>query len=504
MSTIRRQSIFSSAIVYLGFVLGALNTYLCTRQGGFTQTEYGLIGIFGSIANIMFSFANLGMQAYINKFYPYYDDNLPKKQNDLMTWALTLGICGFGLVLISGFVFKNLVIRKFGEHSAELLTYYYWVFPFGFGLTIYSLLEAYAWQVKKSVFTNYLREFQFRLVTTVLIVLFLTGVLKSFDPFIKLYSFGYIIIALTLLVYLVYTKKIYFRFSVSRVTRKFRKKIATLAAFIWGGAMLHNVAPVFAPIVLASIMSKGLADTAPFILAQYMTSSMQAPQRGTIAASLAPLSKAWKDKDLKKINLIYHRSAINQLIFAAVIFLLIWLNFSDAVVTFHLQKNYLASQYVFLFLGLNCVIDMGTGLNGQIIGTSTLWRFDFFSGIILMTISLPLTYILAKSTGIVGPAIATLIAFSVYNTIRYVFLLKKFGMQPFDAKTAYTLLLAGADFFICYYLFAGRQGIFWLILRSLTCIAIYFPAIIYFRLSPDVIPVWQTIKKRMGIKKING
>ena len=501
MSTIRRQSIFSSGIVYFGFALGFLNTYLFTRQGGFTQTQYGLTGIFISIANIMFSFANLGMQAYVYKFYPYYNDNLPKKQNDLITIGLLVATIGFVLVLLGGITFKSLVIRKFGEHSAELVKYYYWIFPFGFGLTIYSLLESYAWQKKESVFTSYLREVQFRIFTAILIVFFITGIFRSFDAFIKFYAFGYLIIAITLLTYLITKKEIHFTFSISRVTKKFRKKIITLAALIWSGSLLHNVAAVFAPIVIAAVMKDGLAFAAVFTLGQFMTSIMQAPQRGIIAASMAHLSKAWKDKDLKKINLIYHRSSINQLIFSAGIFLLIWLNFTDGILSFHLQKNYLEARYVFFFLGLNCIIDMGTGLNAQIIGTSTFWRFDFITGVILLTISLPLTYILTKATGIVGPAIATLIAFTVYNFIRYIFLLRKFNMQPFDAKTIYTILLAAADFLICHYLFSSHHGIVWIILRSATFIAIYFPAIIYLKLSPDVLPVWETIKKRLGINK---
>jgi O-antigen/teichoic acid export membrane protein len=498
MSTIRRQSILSSGIVYLGFALGALNTYLFTRQGGFTQEEYGLTGLFVSIANVMYSVANLGMQAFVYKFYPYYDDNLPKRKNDLMTWALLFANTGFILVVFGGIIFKSLVIQKFGEHSSELVKYYYWIFPFGFGLTMYSLLEAYSWQLKKSVFTNYLKEFQFRAFTTILITLFLTGILKSFDPFIKLYSFGFIIIAITLFLYLLTKKEIFFTFSISRVTKKFRKKIFILAGFIWSGALLHNVASVFAPIVLASVMPKGLADAAPFILAQYMTSLMQAPQRGIIAASLAPLSKAWKDKDYHKINLIYHRSSINQFIFSAGIFVLIWLNFTDGISVFHLQKDYLDARFVFLFLGINCIIDMGTGLNAQIIGTSTLWRFDFITGIVLLAINLPLTYILAKTTGIVGPAIANLISFATYNFIRYIFLLKKFKMQPFDRKTIYALLVVSLDFLICYYLFADQQGILWIILRSFSFIALYVAGIIYLDLSPDVSPVWQTIRKRLG------
>jgi hypothetical protein len=53
---------------------------------------------------------------------------------------------------------------------------------------------------------------------------------------------------------------------------------------------------------------------------------LQAPQRGIIASSTAALAQAWKDKDMAKINRIYHRSSINQLIFAVGMFTLIYKN----------------------------------------------------------------------------------------------------------------------------------------------------------------------------------
>ena len=201
MSTIRRQSIISSVIVYSGFALGAVNTLLYGRW--LAPDQYGLItGIFISFGNIMFALANMGTVPYITKFYPYYHDNLQPKENDLMGRALLFAICGFALVTASGIVFKPLVIRKFGANSAALIKYYYWIFPFGFGLTVYSVLEAFGWQVKTSVLTNYLREFQWRLFNLVLIGLLVAGVLTSFGLFIKLYAFSYLFIALILGVYL--------------------------------------------------------------------------------------------------------------------------------------------------------------------------------------------------------------------------------------------------------------------------------------------------------------
>ncbi|MDP4132105.1 MAG: oligosaccharide flippase family protein [Bacteroidota bacterium] len=499
MSTIRRQSILSSGIIYIGFALGFLNTYLFTREGGFTPDQYGLTGIFIAIANVFNAFANLGMQAYIYKFYPYYHDNLQVRDNDMITWALLTSLLGFLMVMGAGYIFEDLVIRKFGEHSAELITYYSWIFPFGFGLTIYSLLEAYAWQLKKSVLTTFLREMLFRLFTTILIILVFTRVIRDFNLFIKLYALTYILLALTLLFILIRTRQIHFTFRISRVTRKFHKKIVVLSSFIWSGGLIYNISIVFDTIVIAAVMPNGLAFAGIFTLAQNVASLIQAPQRGIIAASVGPLSRAWKDKDYEKIKRIYQRSSINQLLFACGIFVLIWLNFTDGVKTFHLQRNYLQAQQVFIFLGLIRIVDMGTGVNSQIIGTSTFWRFEFFTGMILLAITLPLNYVLTKKMGVVGPAIATLIALTIYNTIRYFFLLRKFNMQPFNIRTLFTLVLALSGYYATHLLLEDVHGLTGLILRTLMFIGIYASGALLLKLSPDIIPVWNTLKKKMTI-----
>ena len=80
MSTIRRQSIISSFVVYIGFALGFFNTYLYTREGGFSKEEYGLIGIFIAVAQLMYSIANVGMADFLTKFFPYYKAHLPPKK----------------------------------------------------------------------------------------------------------------------------------------------------------------------------------------------------------------------------------------------------------------------------------------------------------------------------------------------------------------------------------------------------------------------------------------
>jgi O-antigen/teichoic acid export membrane protein len=394
------------------------------------------------------------------------------------------------------------VIRKYGTNSPDLVKYYYYVFPFGLGLTLFTILEAYAWQLKKSVLTNFLREIQFRLLTTLLIVLSFTGIIASFDLFIKIYSFTFLVVAIILLGYLVFTKHISLTFSVSSVSKKFFKKIIALISFVYGGSLVFTISMVIDTIIIAAVLPDGLALAGVYTLAQNIASLIQAPQRGVISSSIGPLSKAWKDKDMPKISRIYHSSSINQLLFSVVMFSLIWLNFDDAVLNFHLQHRYLEAAWVFFFIGLMRIVDMGTGVNSQIINTSTLWRFDFITGMILLSFTLPLNYILTKYYyGVIGPAIANLITFTVYNSIRYWFLYKKFRLQPFTVKTVYCILLGIGVFYCCFFLCKTMHGFVGMILRSVLFIIFYAAGTKLLNLSPDVKPVWQTFQKKLGIKK---
>lgn len=498
MSDIRRQSIISTIVIYAGFAVGVVNTYLFTKQGLFTEDQYGLTQTLIQMATAMMSFSMFGMTSYIYKFFPYYNDRLQPKHNDMITIALVVSTIGFLVVLIAGSFLKGTVIKLFGKNSPGVVTYYSLAFVLSFGLTIYSILEAYAWNFRKAILTNFLREFLWRFLTTIFILLFVLGIVKSFDGFLKLFSLTYVVLAFVLISYLIYTKKLYFRFSFSNVSKKFAKKIITLCALVYSGSVIFTLQGVLDTLFVASL--HGTAKAGVFSLAQFIATVIQVPQRGVISAAIPILSKAWKEKDYAAIQRVYKRTSLNQLIFGLGIFILIWLNFTDAVVTFGLKDSYLAAYYAFIIMGFYRVIDMGTGVNSQIIGTSTYWKFEFFSGVLLLALMLPLNYFLTKKFAIVGPALANLISITVYNAVRVWFLWYKFKMQPFSKETIYTLLIAFATGAFCFWSLESIHGFTGLFLRSILFMLLYGAAVIYFKLSPDVLPVWETVKKRLGIK----
>jgi len=499
MSKIRRQSIFSSFVIYFGFAIGLLNTYFFVRPDFFSEDAYGLYNVFNSLALLICTLSAFAMPSFVFKFYPYYKDHLAPGKSDMITWALIVGTIGFALLLILGVTFQHVIVRKYSANSLLFVNYYYWIFPLGFGLTIYTILEAYAISLHKSVLATFLREVEWRLLTSIFILLYVSGLI-NFDTFIKLYAFTYPGIALTLLIYLLITKQIHFTSRISKVTKRFLKKIATFTVFLYSGTLIFTISLVFDTLVIASVLNDGLKKAGIFGLATLLTSVIQAPQRGIISASISHLSRAWKEKDMGRIQRIYERSSINQLIFATLLYVLILLNYREAVVTLGLNEDYLLGFDAFIFLGLTRIVDMGTGVNAEIMGTSNYWRFQLVSGIVLLTLMLPLTYFFAKEFDILGPAIANFISISIYNAIRMIFLWKKFRLQPFNRQTLYTILTATTVYIICHYLFSSVHGWAGLFSRSAAAAILFITVVVFFRFSPDIDPVWETVKKRLGIK----
>src|SRR6478609_10762503 len=133
MGNIRKQTIISSILVYIGFFIGFINNYFYTTKQPFgffksgqifTPDQYALTRIFFDFAQIMFAFGALGVIPVVYKFYPYYKDNLEEKKIDLMTWAMLFSLLGFILVLCSGIYFEPLIVRKFSERSMLVVDYY--------------------------------------------------------------------------------------------------------------------------------------------------------------------------------------------------------------------------------------------------------------------------------------------------------------------------------------------------------------------------------------------
>ena len=144
---------------------------------------------------------------------------------------------------------------------------------------------------------------------------------------------------------------------------------------------------------------------------------------------------------------------------------------------------------------------MGTGVNGQIIGTSTYWRFELWTSLLLTALIIPLSYYLTVKYGLIGPAIANLVSFTIYNFTRYWFLLNRFALQPFSYKTIEVILLAVIIYSLVHFTMNEVEGLAGLFGRTIVFSGFFGAAIYYRNISPDIKPVVHSILKRTSLSK---
>jgi O-antigen/teichoic acid export membrane protein len=426
MGVIQQQGTKSSIFLLIGFAIGAVNTIFLFPKL-FTQAEYGLTRALIDTATILSSLATLGSLPVIYKFYPFYRSHTRPKENDLPFITAVICLTGFLLICLAGFIFKDFIIRKLGK-SPLFAEYFYLVYPFTFLMLAFSWMESFGWSFKKTVTTNFLRETMVRVVTTVLILLIVGGLITHVQ-FINLFSLLYLIPVLILFSILVSTKQWKFNFRISKVTRRFKGKMFAFGLFVFGASFLNIASKTIDSFMIIGL--KGLEATAVFTIASYLVALMDLPLRSINSIATPVLSESWKEKRLDQIFSIYKKSTITLLVSGLLIYLVVLLCIDD-LVSFLNAEAWSQVPVVVAIMGVAKIIDLGTGVNGQIIGTSINWKFDFWTNVLLTLLAFPLNFILISEFGIVGAAVSNVLAMLIFNFVRFLFIYRKYGWQPYS------------------------------------------------------------------------
>ncbi|NII29559.1 lipopolysaccharide biosynthesis protein [Pseudoflavitalea sp. X16] len=497
MGEIRKQTLQSSFLSYIGFLVGAINTYFFTREGMFTPEQYGLTQVIISLSQIIAPFASLGMTAFMNRFFPYYADHLDHRKNDMLTVVILF--CSLGaLVIFSGcIVFEPFVVRQFSGRSPLVVTYYYWMLFFSFFYLWFLVFESYLGTLKKTVLPGFMRETGYRLCVLVLIGLYAFGVI-DFSLFVKLFCCIYLLVVLILVSYLIWIRRLYVPTTFSKVTRRIRKSVWQYVAFVYTGLTINGIARQIDTLSLAG--AKSLHDTGIYSLNQYLAAILQVPLRGLQAIAGPLIAEHWKNKNYPELRRIYERSSINLLLIACFLFFNIWLNYDDGLQFLHIDQKFAAGKMVFLILGLCNILELGAGINGAMLSTSPGWRFEFYSGLTLLLFSIPLNIYMARWRGMEGVALASLTTITLYNTIRLIFMHYRFNMSPFTIKTVYALLLVGACYLLTWLLLHNIHGFVGIAFRSVMFSSLLLGGILYLRLTPDLPQFIEVVKKKLGKK----
>jgi O-antigen/teichoic acid export membrane protein len=494
MATIRKQSIYSSLFIYAGFAIGALNVLFLFPKF-FTPEQFGLTRVLMDIALIFSTICAAGTLPVAMKFYPFYKHHLPKQQNDLLTWVFVIGAIMCLFIYLAFPLIEPWALKKFGYRSPILVTHFKWVYPLAISLVAISMLEVFAWIIGRTVIANFLKEFLFRILTLLLIGIWAIGSLTDFNVFIGAYASLYFI-PVAILIWVVYSSgEFSINFSPSKVTHRYKGIMLKFGGAYFLSAVLNIVAKTNDTLIIASQSQGGLADAAIFTIATYLITVMDVPQRSMVSAATPQIALAWKNNDLDKLDRLYKKTALNLLVIAAGIMGIV------VMVIPYLQTllgdAYSGLSILMIVLGLGKLIDLGTGLNSQILQLSKHWKIDLFTNMFFVLISIVFNYLLTKNYGIVGTAFGSLFAIILYNLIRFVYIKKIYGLQPFSLKNLLALSLAILFATSIYFIPVHLPILISSLIKIVAFGFCYGFAIIRFNVSHDITELWFIISKRI-------
>ena len=174
---------------------------------------------------------------------------------------------------------------------------------------------------------------------------------------------------------------------------------------------------------------------------------------------------------------------------------MILLNINNAL-TF-LGPEYGLLPRIVLIIGLAKIIDLGTGLNSQILLSSKFWRVDFVTNMCFVLFSIVLNIMLVKRYNLIGSAFATVISYFIYNLTRFIFIWRLFKLQPYSWANAKALAIAAVSTLAIWKLPQVSNVFIDAAVRGLLFILIYGAGVLYFHISEDITSLYHHTIQRV-------
>jgi len=498
MGVLKRQGIFSSIFTYIGFAIGAFNIFIL-YPNILTTEEFGLTRAMLVISGLIMQFSLFAVPSAMFKYYPYYRDNLDRKSSDYTALTFIVPLLGFIISLVCLLLFSNIFKVKFSANSILLVEYYYYLIPAALFYLMFVMLKTHCNIRLNASLPTFFEDIGYKIYTVLMLLLYYFKII-NFHGFILFFCCYYFFACIPLYLNLRMDKDFTFNLKISKVTRRLKWKLISYTLFIYVGVIIGELGEYVAPIFVSSY--KGLSYTAVLAVALYMVSILTVPQKALFGVSISILSDAWKRKDKALIERVYKKTSLNMMIIGMLIFVSIWLSI-DQLLSF-LPPEYLAAKPVILLMSLGKLFDLACGINNELLSTSNYWRFNFTSHILLLFLLIPLNAILISRFGLMGSAYASVISLTIYNSLRFLFIYKKFNLQPFSKNTLWSFISVVVLYFTINLIPANNATLITkglsMLLRSGLFLLSFSYCILRFKLSEDLYTLYRQILERVGIK----
>lgn len=486
MGIVLKQSFRNTIFIYLGFLVGGINTlFLYTRI--LEDDYYGLVTFLLATSNLMMPLIAFGINHTIVKFFSSYFTK--EEQDKFLSSVLFLPLLIAIPLGYLGVIFYEEIGVYLSKENPIIEDYTFVIFLVAFTCAYFEVFYAWAKVQLRSVFGNILKELWNRVVVMLLLFAVFFGWITKPEFIYYLTGFYF----LRMFVMMFYAFRLYFPKLTFSLPINFKEVLRYSGYIILAGsagAIILDIDKFMIP------GKEEISKAAYYSVAVFIGSFIEAPSRAMLNILQPLTSKTLNEENLAEVGSLYKKSSINLLLISGFFFVLINANITQLFSL--LPKSYAGGELVVFMISFLKLYNGFLGNNGAIINNSKFYR-----------ITLPLSLAMAFSVyflnklfyydldfGTDGLALATLIVIFTANTFKLYFVKRKFQLTPFTNKTLKMLLIIAIlylgfgfwDFPISdIYLFnIPIHPVINIILKSLLILIIYISLVIKLNISPEI------------------
>lgn len=477
MGVVFKQSLNNTLITYLGFGIGALNhLFLFTR---FLTPEYfGLVTVILSAATVLMPIMAFGVPNTLIKYYSAFKGS--NEVNGFLTLMLFLPFLLILPIWGVSYLAYDTIGNFLSNQNAIVKGYVWYIFIIALSMAYFEIFYAWARVHLKSVFGNFMKEIYVRAGTMVLLALVyfeVISVVFFLKALVALYVSRMVIIKAY--AYSLRMPKLDFNFPYNT------KSILGYTTLIILGASAAVILLEIDKVMLSQFLE--IENVAYYGVATYIAAVIIVPSRSMHQITYPLTAEIMNSGDMEGLKTLYQKTSLTLFIASGILFLLIIMNVEQLYTL--LPEEYRGGFIVVLILGLIKVYDSLLGNINAILYNSRYYRAILIMGVVLAIITILFNLWFIPKYGIDGAAIASFLAFFIYNTVKLAYVRLKFDILPFTSETLKVLLLLGVTSCLFYFLYFSFHPVMNILLKSTLMILFYVFMLYRFHISKDMYEV---------------
>ncbi|HZK95041.1 MAG TPA: polysaccharide biosynthesis C-terminal domain-containing protein [Prolixibacteraceae bacterium] len=479
MGIIVNQSVKGAIYTYIGVVLGfVIQGILFPRI--YSTDQIGLTKIIVAYAALVTQFATLGFSGITIRLFPFFKDS-KSHHHGYLSLALLTGLAGFLISLVLFLIFKTWFVEYTNENSALLVEYLNYLIVLIFFQIFFTLFDGYYTALLNSIHGTFLREIFQRILIIIGIGLFYFDLI-NFHQFIIVYIASMAAPTFFILFTLIKEGQFSLKTDFAFLQKPLLNSMGLMALFSILNGFTTNIILTVDTIMITGMI--GLSATGIYGSCMIFGMMVSLPSRSILKITNIVSARAWKENNMTAIRNIYEKSCTTLFIIGLLMFLGLWVNIDNVFKI--LGPNFISGKWVIFFIGLGSLIDMTTGANSSILGSSPRYKVQSFFLIVLVILLIMTNLLLIPIYGITGAAIGGAVSLSILNLLRFLYLWYKFNLQPFNLKFILVAAIGISAYLISSLLPILPNFITDIIVRSSILTVLFCLPVYLLKLSPDI------------------